>query len=314
MLESYSDFMVFQVKDTGERVKLNLTEEAFCQDNGQRILHPLQVAIIIKEELRRIYIWKGLSSSIRKKFIASRVASELQREITNSSHFHRCKIISVDQGDEPAEFLNAFGFKKIIMPDDEKTEEIPNGIIYEERPKKLNHQLEDVEINNKIVPIIDKDSNQIPSYGALKEKQHTKKILENVLQIQVPSNYTRKNILIGNNSLYGIVTKNAKIFNESIEETEWELIPTFPAEIIDLEGHKLRIHFNKSFQQIQAVEILEESIPSRKTKQRKEGKDLTKWTVKQLKQFCRENNIRVPSSFRKADIIHLVLESRKFIK
>jgi hypothetical protein len=305
MLESYSDFMVFEVKDTGERVKLNLTEEAFCHDNGQNILHPLQVAIIIKEELRRIYIWKGLSSSIRKKFIASRVASELQREITNSSHFHRCKIISVDQGDEPVEFLNAFGFKKDLAPNDDKIEEIPNGVIPEENIKKANQQLEKVDVNNSVIPIVEKNSKQIPSYEALKKTQHTRKILENILQIQVPNDYTRKNILIGNNLLYGIVTKKAKIFDDSIEEKEWELIPSFPTEIIDLEGHKLRIHFNKSFQQIQAIEILEEIIPSKKP-------NLTKWTVKQLKQFCRENDIKVPSSYRKADIIRLVIESSNF--
>ena len=115
-------------------------------------------AIIIKEELRRIYIWKGLSSSIRKKFIASRVASELQREITNSSHFHRCKIISVDQGDEPVEFLNAFGFKKVLVPIDEKIEEITNGVIPEENIKKVNQQLEKVDVNNSVIPIIEKNA------------------------------------------------------------------------------------------------------------------------------------------------------------
>jgi len=314
MLETYSDFMVFEVKDTGERLRLNLTEEAFRQDNGQKFLHPLQVAIIIKEELRRIFIWKGLTSSIRKKFIASRVASELQREITNSSHFHRCKIISVDQGDEPAEFLNAFGFETDPITNDAKVEETPYDYTYENRSTKMNHQLEDAEVNNKIIHIDEKDSENVPSYEVLKKKQHTRKILENILRIQVPYNFTRKNILIGNNLLYGIITKKANIFNKSIEEKEWELIPSFPAEIIDLEGHRLRIHFNKGLQQIQAIEILEEIIPSKKPKQQKEGTDLTNWTVKELRQFCHENNIKVPSSYRKADIIRLVLESSKLNK
>ena len=33
-----------------------------------------------------------------------------------------------------------------------------------------------------------------------------------------------------------------------------------------------------------------------------------KWTVKKLKHFCRENRIKVPSSYRKADIVRLVME------
>ncbi|MFX1477842.1 MAG: hypothetical protein ACFFCI_06895 [Promethearchaeota archaeon] len=315
MLESYGDFMVFEVKDTGERVKLNLTEDAFCQDNGEKVLHPLQVAIIVKEELRRIYIWKGISSSIRKKFIASRIASEIQRDIINSSYFHRCKIISVDQGDEPAEFLNAFGFKKVLITNDDKIEENANeSSIYENKPEKINYQLENGDINNKIIQSNKIGTKIIPSYEVLKEKQHTRKILENILQKKVPNNFTRKNILIGNNLLYGIIKKKTKIFNESIEEEEWELILGFPLDIIDLEGHKLRIHYNKSLQQIQAIEILEEIIPSKKHEQNKEGRNLTNWTVKQLRQFCRENNIKVPSNYRKADIIRLVLESNKFCK
>ncbi|MFW9865046.1 MAG: hypothetical protein ACFFEN_03035 [Candidatus Thorarchaeota archaeon] len=315
MLESYSNFMVFEVKDTGERVKLNLSEEAFCQDNGEKVLHPLQVAIIIKEEFRRIYIWKGISSSIRKKFIASRVASEIQREITDSSYFHHCKIISVDQGDEPAEFLNAFGFKKVLITNENEVEKNANeSSIYENKLEKKNCLIEKVDVNNKIIQSNKIGTKIITSYEVLKEKQYTRKTLENILQKKIPNNFTRKNILIGNNLLYGIIKKKAKIFNESIEEEEWEVIPSFPLEIIDLDGHKLRIHFNKSLQQIQAIEILEEIIPSKRCEQNKEERNLTKWTVKQLKQFCRENNIKLPSNYRKADIIRLVLESNKFYK
>ena len=112
MTEAYTNFMVFELEDTGERQQLEMTEQEFRHNNGNGVLHPYQVAIIVKEDLRRIYIWKGFTSSVRKKFIASRVASELQQELVTNAGFHRCKVISVDQGDEPHEFLNAFGFEK----------------------------------------------------------------------------------------------------------------------------------------------------------------------------------------------------------
>ncbi|MHA1678084.1 MAG: HeH/LEM domain-containing protein, partial [Promethearchaeota archaeon] len=35
----------------------------------------------------------------------------------------------------------------------------------------------------------------------------------------------------------------------------------------------------------------------------------SKWTVKQLKAFCSKHGIKVPSSYRKADIIRLVKEN-----
>ena len=47
MLETYTDFMIFEVKDDGDEFRLNTTEEAFRQNNGNKILHPLQVVLIM---------------------------------------------------------------------------------------------------------------------------------------------------------------------------------------------------------------------------------------------------------------------------
>ena len=43
MIEIYSDFMVFGLKDTGEQHRLDVSEEDFRQNNGSHILRPLQV-------------------------------------------------------------------------------------------------------------------------------------------------------------------------------------------------------------------------------------------------------------------------------
>ena len=121
MVEDYTNFMVFELLDSGERKKLNLEEQEFRKENGQIILHDAQVVIIVKEEIRRIYIWKGYQSSVRKKFIASRVAQDLQQELTTNANFHRCKIMSIDQGEEPKEFLNTFGFKKYEISEEDRS-------------------------------------------------------------------------------------------------------------------------------------------------------------------------------------------------
>jgi len=300
MLETYTDFMIFKVKDNGEEFRLNITEEAFCQNNGNEVLNSLQVAIIIKEELRRIYIWKGISSSVRKKFIASRVASELQRELMNSSSFHRCKIVSIDQGDEPKEFLNAFRFQKIPITIDSEAFEVSTATRKEIVSSYLDQKVEKEQAKDKITV-------NVPSYEKLKKAEKSKKILEKVLKIDIPNNFKRKNILIGNNILYGMIIKKAEIFNEYIEEKEWELISSLPKEIIELEGHKLRIHFNNELGEVEAIEILE-IHQSEKSEVKINEFDFKQWTVKQLKHFCRENNIKILSSYRKADIVRLVME------
>ncbi len=105
---TFDSFMLFEVDDSGKRKRLNITEDQFRENNGINVLDSTKVLIIVKEDLRRIYIWNGITSPVRKKFIASRVATELQQELIFYAKFHRCKIVSVNQGDEPQEFLDAF--------------------------------------------------------------------------------------------------------------------------------------------------------------------------------------------------------------
>ncbi|MFX0071866.1 MAG: hypothetical protein ACFFAO_12320 [Candidatus Hermodarchaeota archaeon] len=118
MTEAYDYFMLFELDNSGEKIRVKASEQEFKENNGFNFLHPEQVIVIVKEPIRRIYIWKGAKSPVRKRFISSRVASQLQEELIKEAAFHRCKIVSVDQGDEVNEFLNAFNFES--MPVEEK--------------------------------------------------------------------------------------------------------------------------------------------------------------------------------------------------
>jgi hypothetical protein len=118
MTEAYDYFMIYELDDSGERIRIPATEEEFTENNGANFLHPEQVLVIVKESIRRIYIWKGAKSPVRKRFISSRIAGALQEELVKNAAFHRCKIVSVDQGDEVVEFLNAFRLQS--MPVEEK--------------------------------------------------------------------------------------------------------------------------------------------------------------------------------------------------
>ncbi|MFX0018926.1 MAG: hypothetical protein ACFFAF_09370 [Candidatus Hermodarchaeota archaeon] len=308
MTETYANFMVFELEDTGERQQLEISEKEFRQNNGNGVLHPYQVAIIIKEDLRRIYIWKGFTSSVRKKFIASRVASELQQELVTNAGFHRCKVISVDQGDEPSEFLNAFGFEK------QKVQEVAE---IEQLDVKSELKLKTQETHQKNPPIKHMNNSKSivsKSFKQVKSEKKSREIFEKIIQNEVPKNYKRKNVLTGQNILYGEIFKKANIFGEIIEEREWQPVTNLPNEIFELEGHKLRIYFNNKIGMIEAIEVLETSdgISKPKKEDKEEGKiEYDKWTVKQLKEFCKKNDISVPSSYRKADIVHLVKEFTK---
>ncbi len=100
-------FMVFELDYLGEKRRVETTEEDL---QSFLLLHPEQVYIIIREDLRRIFVWKGPKSATRDKFVNSRTTIALQEELRRECGLHPCKVISVDVGDEPLEFLSAFKF------------------------------------------------------------------------------------------------------------------------------------------------------------------------------------------------------------
>ncbi len=313
LTQNFSNFMVFELKDTGERERLFITEQEFSQENAKKILHDSQVALIIKEELRKIYIWKGYQSTVRKKFIASRVAQQLQQELMNSANFHRCKIRSIDQGEETLEFLNNFGLKSQKIPENaEVTQPQFVGL----NPQKKYRNLSSISAQDTEFQIKKRNCISNPTYiknKPLKSLKQTssnpkKELLTKILQVEPQNGYKRNYILIGNNNLYGIVTKKSELFGKSIEEIGWDLYENLPKEIIELTGHKLRIHFDKKSNNIEAIEILEKKQLVKEEKKQLLESDYNRWTVKQLKAYCSKNNIKIPSSYRKAQIISLVKE------
>ena len=101
-------FFAYELEDNGERKEL-----FFSENDLAHYLNPEQVLVLVREDLGRIFIWKGAKSLVKKRFISSRVARELQGELMKDARFHLCKIVSVDQGDENQEFLEAFNMESM---------------------------------------------------------------------------------------------------------------------------------------------------------------------------------------------------------
>ncbi|MFX0019532.1 MAG: hypothetical protein ACFFBT_01485 [Promethearchaeota archaeon] len=101
-------FFAFELEDTGNYKKLDFPEKDLLNH-----LRPEQVLVLVREDLRRIFIWKGAKSPVKIRFISSKIAREIQGELMTDSHFHHCKIVSVDQGDEIQEFLDAFNIESM---------------------------------------------------------------------------------------------------------------------------------------------------------------------------------------------------------
>jgi len=276
--------MVFELDDEGEKVKLNWPQEEL-QEN----LHPEQVLVIVREELRRIFIWKGPKSPVRKRFISSRVAQALQEELMKDARYHRCKIVSVDAGDEPAEFLRAFRLESMDVSERledmryirnvEREGLIQLGIVVEPKQFTPKEKVEEEyfspalqETDQKVKAssltpssprprtVSRAKSSQTKPYpsrtqsGASNEK--IEELKEKILKTELSAEYKRLNLILGH-TLFAAVSKTAKIFGKDIIETDWEPVKKVPEGMLELENHVLRVYFDADKGIVEAVEVLE---------------------------------------------------------
>ncbi|MFX1397517.1 MAG: hypothetical protein ACFFAS_10805 [Promethearchaeota archaeon] len=113
----WKEFIVFELDEEGNKTDVHLEKS----DLGD-YLTPEKVYLIIYQEIKRIYLWKGGRSSVRKRFLGSRVATVVQGDIMKAG-LKRCKVVAVDQGEEPQEFLNVFGIESMEIKEEDKLED-----------------------------------------------------------------------------------------------------------------------------------------------------------------------------------------------
>lgn len=290
-MEQYNYFMVYALEDSGERIRLDIGEP---RELGG-LLDPEQVYVIVQEQIRRIYIWKGAKSSVRKRFISSRIAGTLQEELVKEAAFHRCKIVSIDQGDELEEFLNTFNLDSMevtekladmkyirnidrqkMLDQGEIPDEEPKIVKIDKTPKKekkeealptfaeLEEELETIPLPKKAAPA--KKSISPHPYGPTRSSPaeskslglsegEKKEIIEKIMKQEVPKGHKRQNLILGH-TLFGAVSKKVSVFGKEIEETEWEPVQNLPEGPIDIEDSKLRVYLNKEKGIVEAVEVL----------------------------------------------------------
>ena len=306
MTEIYEEFIVYDLQNTGDHTRLNIKPEML-----QNHLNPEQVLIIIREDLRRIYIWKGSKSPVRKRFISSRVAQDLQRDLIKDSRYHRCKIVSIDQGDELQEFLNAFRLETMEvterLPDMRYTRNIERDRLLElerfakekkeEKVKSdddyyspaLEDTTDDVVMSTIGIGVpLKKEKNRIVQSSktsatiglAEKEKE---KIKEKILKISVPESMERQNLILGHN-LYGAVSKVTDVFGKNVVEVVWEEVKKVPKGVLELDENVFRVYFDDKKGIVEAVEVLRKNEPHSELK------------VEKPKTATRRNLPKIPNS------------------
>jgi hypothetical protein len=137
IIDDYQDFRCFKLLDDGEREEIEVEQEKV-----EGLFDTDKVFLFVRYDLRRIFIWKGPRAPVRKRFISSRVGAQIQQE--SAKFAMHLKIVSVDAGDEPVEFLRVFNLEPYEVEEIERVEDM-YYLRNEERRK-----LEEAELQAKI--------------------------------------------------------------------------------------------------------------------------------------------------------------------
>ena len=85
----------FEVYDDGTSAEVKMSSTILSSD---------KTFCIIDCESNNIYLWKGRTTGVRKKFIGAQVASNLRAE-----HGFKFKVKPLDEGEEPEGFFGLLG-------------------------------------------------------------------------------------------------------------------------------------------------------------------------------------------------------------
>ncbi|MHA1238339.1 MAG: hypothetical protein ACTSSJ_03720 [Candidatus Odinarchaeia archaeon] len=264
---------LFTISDSGE------LEEVKNGGSIKDYLKSDKVIVVVDDEKRRIWIWKGSKASIRQKFISARAATQIRQERGLSY-----KVNSVDEGEENEEFSKIAGIPFTPSPP-------PRPVVREARlekvslvqppPKKPVEKPAPPKPVKEVAPI-----SKPVGVNMLRVEKRTYKssellnIWEKLKKIDLPAGFRRELVIIGDTA-YAVTEYKVSFLGKEKIDTRLEKVSTLPEGIFLADKYTPRVIIDNG--KVIAVELLKQEKalriptkykPSLKDEMEKDLKDL----------------------------------------
>jgi hypothetical protein len=233
---------MLRVVDTGETVQI--TDGAPAKTH----MNPDEVLIIIDDDSRLIWIWKGAQAPVRRKFIAARRASGIrdQRGLVY-------KIVSEDEGQEDSTFLEAMGQPLSTKPDKgiAEAEAAPQPMprpAHEAPPPSHVQEATPTDYKEAVVVATRKPERQY-----VEVPRPPSEIIEQVEQLEPVPGFRREFVLIGFDA-FGITEESTSVLGKTTVRTKLQRIDTLPEGTVFAQGYTPRVVIKDG--QVLAIEFL----------------------------------------------------------
>jgi len=231
---------VFLIKSDGN------TEE-LSSDNRpiKDILKTEECYVLVADDIRKVFLWKGVSSNVRSKFIGAKRSQEIRGQV--GMHY---AVVPLDEGDEDAEFIKLIGgqteagYAKEIKEDETAT---PTGHPIREKnvfgtPKPaagMNIAGSKTKNIQNTGPLYTGQSS-ISTYTEQPSQIDFQEVMQKLEEIQMPPGYERELIIIGNHA-YSIVEKTQEFLGKKQVTKEISKVGSIPEGIFFAENYAPRI-------------------------------------------------------------------------
>jgi len=226
------------------------TSEISTDGPIKNVLKTDESYVIVADDIRKVFLWKGLTSSVRSKFIGAKRSQEIRGQV--GMHYGS---VPLDEGDETPEFLNIMGGKTEAGIAQEIKEEkaahpIPSagggsGHPLRERPvfaapepaKGMNIAGSQKRPTQNVGPLY---TGQESQYFQEDLQVNFDQIMAKLEEIKIPDGYEREMIIIGNHA-YSVVEKTKTFLGEKQKEKVIEEIGTIPEGIFFAANYSPRV-------------------------------------------------------------------------
>jgi len=268
---------VFLINPDGTTSEMQ--SEGFIKD----ILKTEECYVLVADDIRKVFLWKGLKSSVRSKFIGAKSSQEIRGQV--GMHY---AVVPLDEGEEDAEFI------KIVGGQTEAG--IAQEIKHEETAASSGHPLREKNVFGTPKPaegmnIAGSRDRSTQNTGPLYTGESSmatftqdrsqidfQDVMQKLEAIQMPPGYERELIIIGNHA-YSIVEKVQTFLGKRKVTKEISKVGSIPEGVFFAESYSPRILSEGGI--ILAIEFLRRTDAEPKPAQKKTKRETLKDQIKE---------------------------------
>lgn len=256
-----------------------ITSEGAIKD----VLKTDECYVLVADDVRKVYLWKGLKSSVRSKFIGAKRSQEIRGQV--GMHY---AVVPLDEGEEEPDFIKLIGgqteagiAQEIKAPDISPSNVHPlreKNVFGSPRPAEgMNIAGSKVREAQNTGPLY-KGDGSMPDFMSDQTQIDFQKVMQKLEEIQMPSGFERELIIIGNHA-YSIVEKVQQFLGEKQVTKEISKVGSIPEGIFFAEDYSPRILSENG--KIVAIEFLKRTNTSTKPIEGKTKRELLKEQIKE---------------------------------